>query len=103
MSDGLGCSLLHKISDVRQSRGSPSFPGVLFSRGVVERECLRPAPSADNGGVAAAAEPAPTGSTRHIRVSRRFVCLPLARSGRNRWIHRSERTAYHLQCWSENV
>src|SRR5439155_2444090 len=76
---------------------------VFFSCRIIEREWLRSAASPDYGGVAAAAEPAPTGSTRHIRVSRWFVCLPLARSGWNRWIHRSERTAYHLQCWGENV
>src|SRR6266566_2249421 len=96
LPDGLGCSFLREISDRRQSSRSSRVAGVLFSCRIIEREWLRSAASPDYGGVAAAAEPAPTGSTRHIRVGRWLVCLPLARSGWNRWIHRTRRASYHL-------
>src|SRR2546427_11491777 len=91
LPDGWGCSFLREISDSRQSSRSSRVAGVLFSCRIIEREWLRSAASPDYGGVAAAAEPGTARGARHVGVSRWLVCLPLARSGWNRWVHRSKR------------
>src|SRR2546426_8961900 len=96
LPDGLGWSFLREISDRRQSSRSSRVAGVFFSCRIIEREWLRSAASPDYGGVAAAAEPTTARGARHIGVSRWLVCLPLARSGWNRWIHRSRRGPHHF-------
>src|SRR2546426_9283608 len=103
LPDGLGCSFLREISDRRQSSRSSRVAGVLFSCRIIEREWLRSAASPDYGGVAAAAEPATARGARHVGVSRWLVCLPLARSGGNRWIHRSRRAAPDFLYKGENL
>src|SRR2546426_9202299 len=102
LPDGLGCSFLREISDRRQSSRSSRVAGVLFSCRIIEREWLRSAASPDYGGGAGGGEPATARGARHVGGSRWLGFLPLARSGWDKWVHRSRRAPPCFLCLTRN-